>query len=98
MDKTSFPNCVAGSDLGSARKTPGTKGLKLSKLVLLVPAPEQSPLSPDVAPLLRPSSTCKSLRVRRSGNFKTLLTKGNRWDISPGVSGATLQSRRKRRW
>ena len=95
MDKTPFPNRVAGSNLGGAGKTPGPKGLKLSKLVLLAPAPEQSSLSPDVAPLLRPSSTRKSLRGRLSGNFKTPLTKGNHWDVSPGdmegVGGDTAE-------
>ncbi|RPD54425.1 hypothetical protein L226DRAFT_575445 [Lentinus tigrinus ALCF2SS1-7] len=81
-DKTPFPNRVAGSSFGNAGKTPG---LKLSKLALLAP-PEAEPnsLSPDVAPLLRPSSTRKSLRGRLSQNFKTPFTKGNHWDVSPG--------------
>ncbi|KAI0699882.1 hypothetical protein C8T65DRAFT_742332 [Cerioporus squamosus] len=82
MDKTPFPNRVAGSSFGKAGKTPG---LKLSKLTLLAPPEaEANPSSPDVAPLLRPSSTRKSLRGRLSQNFKTPLTKGNHWDVSPG--------------
>ena len=83
MDKTPFPNRVATSSFGGTGKTPGPQGLKLSKLSLLVPEPEES-LASDVAPLLRPSSTRKSLRGRFSGNFKTSLTKGNYWDASPG--------------
>ena len=91
MDKTPFPNRVAAAGFGGAGpagKTPG--GMKLSKLALLVsePQPPESQsqaLSPDVAPLLRPSSARKSLRGRLSGaNFKTPLTKGNYWDVSPG--------------
>ncbi|RDX40852.1 hypothetical protein OH76DRAFT_1423462 [Lentinus brumalis] len=82
MDKTPFPNRVAGSALGKTGKTPG---LKLSKLALLAPPePEAHSSSLDVAPLLRPSSTRKSLRGRISQNFKTPLTKGNHWDVSPG--------------
>ena len=91
MDKTPFPNRVAAAGFGGAGpagKTPG--GMKLSKLALLVsePQPPESQsqsLSPDVAPLLRPSSARKSLRSRLSGsNFKTPLTKGNYWGVSPG--------------
>ncbi len=82
MDKTPFPNRVAGgSKPGNAGKTPG---LKLSKLALLAPEPGQESTSPDAAPLLRPSSLRKSLRGRLSQNFKTPLTKGNYWDVSPG--------------
>ncbi|KAI0744313.1 hypothetical protein C8Q80DRAFT_1186261 [Daedaleopsis nitida] len=82
MDKTPFPNRVAASSFaGNAGKTPG---LKLSKLALLAPEPDQESLSPDVAPLLRPSSNRKSLRGRLSQTFKTPLTKGNYWDVSPG--------------
>ena len=93
MDKTPFPNRVATSSFGGAGKTPGPQGLKLSKLSLLVPEPEES-LTSDVAPLLRPSSTRKSLRGRLSGNFKTPLTKGNYWDVSPGdeAIGAEAQA------
>ena len=89
-DKTPFPNRVvaaanfggAGAGAGPAGKTPGAK---LSKLALLVSEPQQESLSPDVAPLLRPSSARKSLRGRLSGGtFKTPLTKGNYWDVSPG--------------
>ncbi|KAI0663658.1 hypothetical protein C8Q70DRAFT_372219 [Cubamyces menziesii] len=85
MDKTPFPNRVApGGGFGTS-KTPGGKGSKLSKLSLLVPEPEQPELlSPDVAPLLRPSSTRKSLRGRLSGTFKTPVTKGDHWNVSPG--------------
>ncbi|KAI0328352.1 hypothetical protein GY45DRAFT_1355205 [Cubamyces sp. BRFM 1775] len=85
MDKTPFPNRVApGGGFGTS-KTPGGKGSKLSKLSLLVPEPEQPELlSPDVAPLLRPSSTRKSLRGRLSGTFKTPMTKGDYWNVSPG--------------
>ncbi|KAI0369622.1 hypothetical protein BV20DRAFT_967575 [Pilatotrama ljubarskyi] len=84
MDKTPFPNRVAPGGLG-ASKTPGMKGTKLSKLSLLVPEPVQPELlSPDVAPLLRPSSTRKSLRGRLSGTFKTPVTKGDHWNVSPG--------------
>lgn len=89
MDKTPFPNRVASGNFGNAGKTPG---LKLSKIALLVPEAEQESLSPDVAPLLRPSSTRRSLRGRLSQNFKTPLTKGNHWDVSPedmeGIDGA----------
>ena len=80
MDKTPFPNCAATAGFG---KTPVPQGLELSKLSLLVSEPEES-LASVVAPLLRPSSTCKSLRGRFIGNFKTPLTKGNYWDASPG--------------
>ncbi|KAI0355791.1 hypothetical protein OH77DRAFT_1424747 [Trametes cingulata] len=87
MDKTPFPNRVAPGGLGTS-KTPGMKGTKLSKLSLLVPEPEQPELlSPDVAPLLRPSSTRKSLRGRLSGTFKTPVTKGDHWNVSPGDMG-----------
>ncbi|KAI0762169.1 hypothetical protein BD413DRAFT_586215 [Trametes elegans] len=85
MDKTPFPNRVAPSTGFGGSKTPATKGFKLSKLSLLVPEPEQPELlSPDVAPLLRPSSTRKSLRGRLSGTFKTPVTKGDHWNVSPG--------------
>ena len=80
MDKTPFPNRAATAGFG---KTPVPQGLKLSKLSLLVSEPEEL-LASDVAPLLRLSSTRKSLRGRFSGNFKTPLTKGNYWDASPG--------------
>ena len=83
MDKTPFPNRVAAVNFGGAGKTPGPQGLKLSKLALLAPAPEQDSSSRDIASL-RPSSTRKSLRGRLSGTFKTPLTKGNYWDVSPG--------------
>ena len=99
MDKTPFPNRVAGPSFGNGGKTPA---LKLSKLALLAPPEaEADPSSPDVAPLLRPSSTRKSLRGRLSQNFKTPLTKGNHWDVSPGdmegldgglVNGATPET------
>ncbi|KAM5536717.1 hypothetical protein V8D89_009644 [Ganoderma adspersum] len=86
MDKTPFPNRVAAAGFGGAGPAGKTPGLKLSKLALLVSEPQLSEsLSPDVAPLLRPSSARKSLRGRLSGsNFKTPLTKGNYWDVSPG--------------
>ncbi|EIW63655.1 uncharacterized protein TRAVEDRAFT_142622 [Trametes versicolor FP-101664 SS1] len=90
MDKTPFPNRVAGGS-----KTPG---LKLSKLALLVPEPEVGE-SPDAAPLLRPSSTRKSLRGRLSGTFKTPITKGDHWNVSPGdmqlepAGGAEVEAR-----
>ncbi|KAM5536727.1 hypothetical protein V8D89_009654 [Ganoderma adspersum] len=88
MDKTPFPNCVAAAGFGGAGPAGKTPGLKLSKLAILVSEPqlaESQSLSPDVAPLLRPSSARKSLRGRLSGsNFKTPLTKGNYWDVSPG--------------
>ncbi|KAI0646007.1 hypothetical protein C8Q79DRAFT_1010884 [Trametes meyenii] len=85
MDKTPAPNRVGPSMGFGASKTPATKGFKLSKLSLLVPEPEEpEPLSPDVAPLLRPSSTRKSLRGRLSGTFKTPMTKGDYWNVSPG--------------
>ncbi|CDO75533.1 hypothetical protein BN946_scf184825.g2 [Trametes cinnabarina] len=85
MDKTPFPNRVAATTSFGASKTPGTKGSKLSKLSFLVPEPEQSELlSPDIAPLLRPSNTRKSLRGRLSGTFKTPVTKGDHWNVSPG--------------
>ncbi|KAI0820075.1 hypothetical protein BC628DRAFT_1341855 [Trametes gibbosa] len=85
QDKTPFPNRVAPAGAFGASKTPATKGFKLSKLALLVPEPEQpEPLSPDAAPLLRPSSTRKSLRGRLSGTFKTPMTKGDHWNVSPG--------------
>ncbi|PIL29678.1 hypothetical protein GSI_08116 [Ganoderma sinense ZZ0214-1] len=89
MDKTPFPNRIAAANFGGAGpagKTPGAT--KLSKLALLVSEPphhQHESLSPDVAPLLRPSSARKSLRGRLSGaSFKTPLTKGNYWDVSPG--------------
>ncbi|TBU24368.1 hypothetical protein BD309DRAFT_1000406 [Dichomitus squalens] len=83
-DKTPFPNRVlAANYFGGAGPAGKTPGLKLSKLALLAPEPQQG--SADVAPLLRPSSARKSLRGRLSGgNFKTPLTKGNYWDVSPG--------------
>ncbi|KAI9067520.1 hypothetical protein FKP32DRAFT_1588511 [Trametes sanguinea] len=85
MDKTPFPNRVAPATGFGASKTPGAKGFKLSKLALLVPEPEQPELlSSDAAPLLRPSSTRKSLRGRLSGTFKTPVTKGDHWNVSPG--------------
>ena len=83
MDKTPFPNRVAAANFGGAGPAGKTPALKLSKLALLAPEPQQDSL--DVAPLLRPSSARKSLRGRLSGgNFKTPLTKGNYWDVSPG--------------
>ena len=92
MDKTPFPNRVGPSNFGNAGKTPG---LKLSKLALLAPEPEQESGSPDVAPLLRPSTARKSLRGRLSQNFKTPLTKGNYWDVSPedmeGIGGGVVE-------
>ncbi|KAI0665867.1 hypothetical protein C8Q78DRAFT_985369 [Trametes maxima] len=85
MDKTPAPNRVGPSMGFGASKTPATKGFKLSKLSLLVPEPEEPELlSPDAAPLLRPSSTRKSLRGRLSGTFKTPMTKGDYWNVSPG--------------
>ncbi|KAI0630056.1 hypothetical protein C8Q77DRAFT_1219718 [Trametes polyzona] len=91
MDKTPFPNRVAPSGGLGASKTPATKGFKLSKLSLLVPEPEQpESLSPDAAPLLRPSSTRKSLRGRLSGTFKTPVTKGDHWNVSPGDMGMEI--------
>ncbi|KAH9859150.1 hypothetical protein C2E23DRAFT_801641 [Lenzites betulinus] len=85
QDKTPFPNRVALAGAFGASKTPATKGFKLSKLALLVPEPEQPELlSPDAAPLLRPSSTRKSLRSRLSGTFKTPMTRGDHWNVSPG--------------
>ncbi|KAI1787440.1 hypothetical protein LXA43DRAFT_1098270 [Ganoderma leucocontextum] len=85
VDKTPFPNRVAAANFGGAGPAGKTPGMKLSKLALLVSQPQQESLSPDVAPLLRPSSARKSLRGRLSGsNFKTPLTKGNYWDVSPG--------------
>ena len=99
MDKTPFPNRISGPSFGNGGKTPA---LKLSKLALLAPPEaEADPSSPDVAPLLRPSSTRKSLRGRLSQNFKTPLKKGNHWDVSPGdmegldgglVNGATPET------
>ncbi|KAI8972177.1 hypothetical protein BD414DRAFT_469542 [Trametes punicea] len=97
MDKTPFPNRVAPAAGIGASKTPGLKGSKLSKLALLLPEPEQAELlSLDVAPLLRPSSTRKSLRGRLSGAFKTPVTKGDHWNVSPGdmeldIAGGTAE-------
>ncbi|KAI0349132.1 hypothetical protein OH77DRAFT_1432325 [Trametes cingulata] len=89
--KPPFPNRVAPGGLGTS-KTPGMKGTKLSKLSLLVPEPEQPELlSPDVAPLLRPSSTRKSLRGRLIGTFKTPVTKGDHWNVSPGDMGMGVE-------
>ncbi|OSC96766.1 hypothetical protein PYCCODRAFT_1462302 [Trametes coccinea BRFM310] len=97
MDKTPFPNRVSPATGFGASKTPATKGLKLSKLSLLVPEPEQPELlTSDAAPLLRPSSTRKSLRGRLSGTFKTPVTKGDHWNVSPGdmeldIAGGTTE-------
>lgn len=86
MDKTPFPNRVAPGGAAGGSKTPAAKGFKLSKLALLVPEPEEGE-SPDAAPLLRPSSTRKTLRGRLSGTFKTPITKGDHWNVSPGDMG-----------
>ncbi|OBZ70534.1 hypothetical protein A0H81_09463 [Grifola frondosa] len=81
-DKTPFPNRVAGA---VPFKTPAPETAKLAKLSLLEPEPAQI-----LAPLLRPSSARKSLRIPLNGSagrrasFKTPETQGNHWDVSDG--------------
>ncbi|KAI0058108.1 hypothetical protein BV25DRAFT_1994533 [Artomyces pyxidatus] len=74
LDKTPFPN----------RQLKAVTPIPSNKKAGMLPAMDQHLTVATPGHLLRPSSTRKSVRARRSSgpNFETPITNGNHWDVS----------------